>query len=72
MTILRDRARDPKRRAHLPTDQVLRAAQIVHLFTIDDDRVDEAIRVAVTSQSTRNRITPKLMNELATALILRA
>ncbi|KSV76029.1 hypothetical protein N185_16405 [Sinorhizobium sp. GW3] len=58
--------------AHLPADPVLRAAQIVQLFTTDDDRVDEAIRVAVTSQSTRKRITPKLMNELATALILRA
>lgn len=58
--------------AHLPIDPVLRAAQIVRLFTSDDDRVDEAIRVAVTSQSTRKRITPKLMNELATALILRA
>ncbi|XOK15616.1 hypothetical protein ACI6PO_28115 (plasmid) [Agrobacterium tumefaciens] len=58
--------------AHLPIDPVLRAAQIVQLFTSDDDRVDEAIRVAVTSQSTRKRITPKLMNELATALILRA
>lgn len=58
--------------AHLPTDPVLRAAQIVQLFTTDDERVDEAIRVAVTSQSTRKRITPKLMNELATALILRA
>jgi hypothetical protein len=34
--------------------------------------VIEAIRVAVTSQSTRKRITPKLMNELAIALILRA
>ncbi|MGO8098551.1 hypothetical protein [Rhizobium leguminosarum] len=58
--------------AHLPTDPVLRASQIVQLFTTDDDRVGEAIRVAVTSQSTRKRITPKLMNELATALILRA
>src|SRR5262249_46160576 len=37
-----------------------------------DERIDEAIRVAVTSQSTRKRITSKLMNELATALILRA
>ncbi|MER2536206.1 MAG: hypothetical protein ABTQ31_13705 [Rhizobiaceae bacterium] len=58
--------------AHLPIDPVLRSAQIVQLFTSDDERVDEAIRVAVTSQSTRKRITPKLMNELATALILRA
>jgi hypothetical protein len=58
--------------AHLPADPVLRAAQIVHLFTDKDDRIHEAIRVAVTSQSTRKRITSKLMNELATALILRA
>lgn len=58
--------------AHLPDDPVLRAAQIVHLFTNKDSRVNEAIRVAVTSQSTRKRITPKLMNELATALALRA
>lgn len=58
--------------AHLPADPVLRAAQIVALFTSKDEWVADAIRVAVTSQSTRKRITPKLMNELATALILRA
>jgi hypothetical protein len=58
--------------AHLPADPVLRAAQIVHLFTDKDERIHDAIRVAVTSQSTRKRITSKLMNELATALILRA
>jgi hypothetical protein len=60
------------RAAHLPDDPVQRAAQIARLFTSKDERVDEAIRVAVTSQSTRKRITSKLMNELATALILRA
>ena len=60
------------REAHLPDDPVQRAAQIVRLFTNKDERFDEAIRVAVTSQSTRKRITSKLMNELATALILRA
>lgn len=58
--------------AHLPTDPVLRAAQIVELFTGKDELANEAIRVAVTSQSTRKRITSKLMNDLATALILRA
>lgn len=58
--------------AHLSDDPVIRAARIVHLFTSSDERVNEAIRVAVTSQSTRKRITPKLSNELATALILRA
>jgi hypothetical protein len=64
--------RSEAKAAHLPADPVLRAAQIVQLFTGKDERVEEAIRVAVTSQSTRKRITPKLMNELATALILRA
>jgi len=58
--------------ARLPTDPVLRAAQIIRLFTTKDDRINEAIRVAVTSQSTRKRITPKLMTDLATALVLRA
>jgi hypothetical protein len=58
--------------AHLPADPVLRASHIVQLFIGRDERIEEAIRVAVTSQSTRKRITPKLMNELATALILRA
>lgn len=64
--------RSEARAAHLPDDPVQRAAQIVRLFTNTDERVDAAIRVAVTSQSTRKRITSKLMNELATALILRA
>ena len=64
--------RTEARAAHLPDDPVLRAAQIVDLFANDDERFVEAIRVAVTSQSTRKRITTKLMNDLATALILRA
>jgi hypothetical protein len=58
--------------AHLSDDPAVRAARIAHLFTSDNGRIAEAIRVAVTSQSTRKRITPKLCNELATALILRA
>jgi len=58
--------------AHLSVDPAVRAARIVQLLTSDDPRIAEAIRVAVTSQSTRKRITPKLCNELATALILRA
>lgn len=60
------------RAAHLSDDPAIRAAQIVRTFTSDDFRFADAIRVAVTSQSTRKRITPKLKNELATALILRA
>jgi hypothetical protein len=58
--------------AHLSDDPAIRAAEITHLFTTRNDRVGGAIRVAVTSQSTRKRITPKLSNDLATALILRA
>lgn len=57
---------------HLPDDPAMRAARIMHLFTTRDSAIEGAIRVAVTSQSTRKRITPKLANELATALILRA
>ena len=60
------------RAAHLSDDPAHRASQIVRLFTTDDERINEAIRVAVTSQSTRKRITPKLRNELATALIMRS
>jgi hypothetical protein len=60
------------RAGHLSDDPAVRAARIVRLFTTPDSRFAEAIRVAVTSQSTRKRISPKLCNELATALILRA
>jgi hypothetical protein len=64
--------RSEAREAHLSDDPAVRAAHIVRLFTNADPRVKEAIRVAITSQSTRKRITPKLSNDLATALILRA
>lgn len=60
------------RAAHLSDDPVFRAAQIADLFLAKDEAIKKAIRVAVTSQSTRKRIGPKLLNELATALILRA
>jgi hypothetical protein len=60
------------RAAHLSDDPTVRAAHVVRLFTNPDTRYVDAIRVAVTSQSTRKRITRKLLNELATALILRA
>ncbi|HET6879194.1 MAG TPA: hypothetical protein VFI31_03500 [Pirellulales bacterium] len=58
--------------AHLSDDPAVRASAIVGLFTSDDDRINQAIRVAVTSQSTRKRISQKMCNDLATALILRA
>ena len=64
--------RSEAKSAHLSDDPAVRAAQIVRLFTRPDDRVKEAIRVAVTSQSTRKQIRSKLLYELATALILRA
>lgn len=47
----------------LSDDPAVRAARVVDLFTSDDARIAEAIRVAVSSQSTRKRITPKLCNE---------
>ena len=58
--------------AHLCDDPAVRAAKLVRLLTSPDERVNQAIRVAVTSQSTRKRITSNLFNELGTALILRA
>jgi len=64
--------RPEARAAHLSDDPAVRAARIVRLFSSSDDRIKEAIRIAVTGQSTRKRITPKLCDELATALILRA
>jgi hypothetical protein len=60
------------RGAHFPDCPSSRAARIVALFANADQLTDEAIRLAVTSQSTRERITKKLRNELATALIMRS
>jgi hypothetical protein len=60
------------RDAHLPDCPACRAARIVGLFSRDDDQTSDAIRIAVTSQSTRRRISRKMCNELATALIVRS
>jgi hypothetical protein len=57
--------------AHLSPCPSSRAARIVALFA-KDDQTGEAVRVAVTSQSTRKRISKKLCNDLATALIVRS
>jgi len=59
-------------KAHLSRDPAVRAAAIVEVFTSDEPATRDAIRLAVTAQSTRKRITPKLLNQLATALIVRA
>lgn len=59
-------------KAHFSSDPAVRAAAIVEVFTSDDPDTREAIRLAVTAQSTRKRMTSKLLNQLATALIVRA
>ena len=64
--------REEARAAHCSNDPAIRAAEIVRLFTNTDPRFKEAIRVAVTSQSTRKNVNQGLLNALATALILRA
>jgi hypothetical protein len=64
--------RDEAENAHLSSDPAVRAAAIVDVFSSDDPETRGAIRLAVTAQSTRKRITPNLMNQLATALIIRA
>jgi hypothetical protein len=58
--------------AHLSECPACRSSRIVALFAKADDQTGEAVRVAVTSQSTRKRISKKLCNELATALIVRS
>jgi hypothetical protein len=58
--------------ARLPSDPAMRASKIIRLLTSEKREHIEAIRVAVTSQSTRKRVSMKLTNDLATALILRA
>lgn len=60
------------REAHLSDCPACRAARIVALFAKADDQTGDAVRVAVTSQSTRKRISKKLCNDLATALIVRS
>ena len=58
--------------AHLPTDPAIRAAEIIALFSTDDQAVRDAIRDAVTRESTRKRITKNFRVKLAVALIVRA
>ena len=58
--------------AGLTNDPSMRAARVVRLFTDKDPKVHEAVRVAITTQSTRKRITTKLLFEIATSLILRS
>jgi hypothetical protein len=53
-------------------DPAIRAASIARLFTEHDPKTHAAIRRAITSQSTRKRITIKLLLDVATSLILRS
>ncbi|MGR8009701.1 hypothetical protein [Streptomyces hypolithicus] len=58
--------------AHLPTDPAIRAAEIIALFTSNDQAIRDAIRDAVTRQSTRKRVTKNVRVKLAVALIVRS
>ena len=60
--------------AHLSSDPAVRAAAIIEVFTSDDPETRDAIRLAVRRPSPRgsSQDRPKLMNQLATALIVRA
>jgi hypothetical protein len=52
-------------------DPAVRAARIVRLLTDTDPTVHQTIRVAITGQTTKQRITNKFKLEVAAALILR-
>jgi hypothetical protein len=63
--------REEASRAKLSPDPTVRAARIIDVFLKRDDAFKIAIRNAVTAQSTRKQSSPKLMKELAAALIVR-
>jgi hypothetical protein len=65
-------SRSQAKAAHLPTDPAIRAAEIIALFSNDEQAVRDAIRDAVTRQSTRKRITKNVRVNLAVALITRS
>ena len=56
----------------LSDDATVRAAAIIQLLSTNDPDIGKAIRVAVTGQSTRRRVTRQLRSKLAAALIVRA
>ena len=53
-------------------DPAVRAARIVRLLTDTDPSTHQTIRVAITGQTTKQRITNKFKLEVGAALILRA
>lgn len=58
--------------AGFSADPAVRTATIIRLFTDRDPRTHQAVRVAITSQSTRKKTSPKLLFDLATSLVLRS
>jgi hypothetical protein len=53
-------------------DPAIRASRIVRLLTDADPSVHQTIRVAITGQTTKQRITNKFKLEVAAALIMRS
>ncbi|KOV28637.1 hypothetical protein ABZY83_27445 [Streptomyces virginiae] len=58
--------------AGFSADPSVRAASIVRLFAERDQSVHSAVRVAITSQSTRKNITTKLLIDIASSLVMRS
>lgn len=58
--------------AGFSADPAIRAAAIVRLITEPDPTVQHAVKVAITGQSTRQRITTKFKLQVAAALIMRS
>lgn len=65
-------SRAQSKASHFSDDPSVRAAHIVDLFTSSDVKIQQAIRAAVTAQSTRRQIRNKLKDQMAAALIMRA
>jgi hypothetical protein len=63
--------RDEAQRVNLSPDPAIRATRILDVFLSRDPAFQNAIRTAVTAQSTRKRVSAPLMKELAAVLILR-
>lgn len=60
------------RAAGFSAEPSIRAARVVRLFTDGNPKIYEAVRIAITTQSTRKRITNKLLFQIATSLVLRS
>lgn len=60
------------RASGFPSSPSIRAARIVRLLTDADPAVHQTIRVAITGQTTKERITNKFKLQVAAALIMRS